>query len=65
MERTRPTTIERQYGWAKYEQGYEDGYKRCLWDLRRRKLTKEKRISDGFKEYIDFMEDEFAENRKR
>lgn len=61
----RPSPIELRYGRDQYSKGFEEGYKRCLWDLRKRKSTKEKCLMDRFNIYADFMEDIFSSHRKR
>jgi len=61
----RPDSVELRYGQDQYEIGYSAGYKRCTWDARKRKATKEKCLKERFNSYVDYLEDQFAEMRKR
>lgn len=61
----RPDPAELRYGQDQYSKGFEEGYKRCMWDLRKRKSTKERCLIDKFNLYVDYLEDEFSSHRKR
>ena len=61
----RPTPEEAHYGQEQYEKGYCAGYTKCSHDTRKRKAMRERSIRDKFNQYVDYMEDIFAANRKR
>ena len=66
MERDRklPDPVQKVYGQDMYEKGYGAGYNQCSWDVRRRRMLREKSLRNKFNKVADWIEDCLASNRR-
>jgi len=64
-KRHRPTTEEQNYGQELYEKGYKKGYKRCLYDRRRRTAFRDKTLNLRYGFFVDFLDDIISKNKRK
>lgn len=64
-ERKLPSPEQLNYGKEKYEEGYARGYEVRMRDLNKQKSKRQEQLYRRFCKYVDYLDDLFADNRKR